>query len=126
MAEKKSAALRAGMQLAKGLTGFGIAWTGLMLVVLANTLTDGVNGWALLSAGGFAGAVLWSFLRVYMCRWSWAGFAAALAAHGLGLARCPEEALMFPAMETIVLAALLAAHVAWSVLTRGTGEESSP
>lgn len=126
MEERKAAALTAVMQLAKGLTGFGTAWTGLMLVVLVTTLTGGVKPWALLSCAGFAGAVALSFLRVHMCRWSWPGFAAALAAHGLGLARCPEDALLFPAVEVLVLTALLVVHIAWSMLTRGAGEEQSP
>lgn len=122
MAERKAAAWTTVVQLAKWLTGFAAAWTGLLLVVLATALADGVNGWALLSCAGFAGAAALSFLRVHMYRWSWPGFAAALAAHGLVLAACPEEALLVPAVEVLVLTALLAAHIAWSVLTRGQKE----
>lgn len=122
MEERKAAGLAMVVRLAKWLTGFAEAWTGLLLVVLATALAGGVNGWALLSCAGFAGAAALSFLRVHMYRWSWPGFAAALAAHGLGLAVCPEEALLVPAVEVLVLTALLAAHIAWSVLTRGRKE----
>ncbi|MBQ7848385.1 MAG: hypothetical protein IJ343_01500 [Clostridia bacterium] len=76
MEVRKAAGLAMVVQLAKWLTGFAAAWTGMLLVVLATALAGGVNGWALL----------------------------------------------VPAVEVLVLTALLAVHIAWSVLTRGRKE----
>lgn len=118
-------------EITRGLTIFTTCWVGMLLSTLIPSIADQQLGWqwALLKWAGLAGAVAASSYRLHLRRWSWLVFAAALAAHGFGLYRClaygdvDTEGMGYFALEIILLTALLALHIWWSLLERRMRQE---
>lgn len=126
--QERFAAIR---EITRGLTIFTTGWVGILLVALVPSIADQQPGWqwALLKCAGLAGAAAASSYRLHLRRWLWLTFAAALAAHGIGLHRClgygavDTEGMGYFALEIILLTALLALHIWWSLLERRVKQE---
>jgi len=84
----------------------------------------------LLTSAGLAAALAQSAIRLMWQRWTWVGFAAALAVHGYGMYRCyrafaDQTGVMdvIPGFEMALLLALLVLHGLWSLCARKPCED---
>lgn len=112
----------------------GCLFSAVMVATHVLSVMDHPIGWSwlLLSSLGLAAAFVQSAVRLKWQRWSWAGFIAALAAHGYGMYRSyvafaddPGVMEVIPETEMLLLAALLVVHGLWSLLQRITQQQES-